>query len=345
MALKSRFFGIALVMTLFAGPASAALTFCNKADVMHTFAVAFKVEEGWQVEGWWNIDPGECKVVIGGDLKNRYYYWRAKAKGREFKGEDFHFCTQSDAFTIVGEQGNCALRGYNSHEFSKLDTGKTAKDFTLNLVLPEVSEKAPEATSDEDQEPLIAGEAGSYGEPYSGDAVFQECLEEGDAEWCAFHADGTKFFVYEDGRSDANSMNLLRKMLPGDPIHVEGDLVEIFDATAEFVLREASGRRGDANDVTLSKMQGYWYAVDDPNARFNILGAERINDYDGQQMGTEYLSVSDQCDDFTGGGPYLFARDPEGGDSLCYEIVSVGELDMVLMYLGRGNFLEYRKLD
>jgi len=344
MSAKSIAAVLGLLLAIFALPAKAALTFCNKADVMHTFAVAFKVEAGWQVEGWWNIEPGDCKVVVGGDLKNRYYYWRAKAKGRDFTGEDFYFCTKTEAFTIVGEQGNCALRNLDSHEFSKLDTGKSAKDFTLNLVLPD-SAAGPDTASDEDQEPLIAGEAGSYGDPYANDAIFQECLEEGDAEWCAFHADGTKFYVYQDGRTPDDIFDFMRKLLPGDPIAVEGDLVEVFDSTAEVVLRVAAGRRGDARDVMIGKMQGYWYATDDPNARFNILGAERINDYDGEMMGTEFISLRDNCDDFSGGGPYLYARDPEGGDSLCYEVVSVSDLEMVLMYLPRGNFLEYRKLD
>ena len=61
------FVAAAVAFCFAAVPALAGLDFCNKADVRHSFAVAWKDGDDWRVEGWWNIDPGACKTVIGAD--------------------------------------------------------------------------------------------------------------------------------------------------------------------------------------------------------------------------------------------------------------------------------------
>ncbi|NOX74804.1 MAG: DUF1036 domain-containing protein [Alphaproteobacteria bacterium] len=320
-----------LVLVMVGGTAQAGLSICNKADVQHSFAVAFKDGESYVSKGWWNIDPGACKTVIGGDLTRRYYYFRAIATGRDFTGAEYAFCTVQASFDIVGDE-NCQSRGYDKSLFKKLDTGKSAKDFTLNLVMAD-----PPAP--------VGEQAGTYGEPYSDFVVFQECRLRDGANFCAFHANGTKFFVYDDGRTPQRIFSILKGFDYGTPISVKGDLVGVYDTTAEVVLRDVYERGYDRSDALLEQMQGYWYAVDDPNAQFNILGAERENQYDGQIMETEYLSIQESCNEFSGAGPYLYARDEEIGEGLCYGIDSIGDFEMTLIYLPRGNFLEYRKLD
>lgn len=314
-------------------PAMAELKFCNKSNAEHSFAVAYKEGGVYKSEGWWNIAPGDCKIVVGGDLKRRYYYMRATAKGRDPAGGGFQFCTTQKPFDIKGDE-DCKARGYDESGFRKFDTGETAKSYTLNLVEPK-----PVASAEPVDEP------GRYGEPYSNNVVFQECLSEDNERYCAFHASGIKFYIYEDGRGSESAFNALWGMLPGTPIGVSGDLVEVFDSSAEFVLREVNVRAQAEADIYLQKLQGYWYAVDDPAAQFNILGAERIDHYDGNMGRTEYLSVQDYCEDVSGVGPYLYARDPESGEGLCYLIDYIDEFEMTLMYLPRGNFLQYRKLD
>lgn len=330
-----------LIVGLAAPRAEAGLSFCNKADVAHSFAVAWKDGDDWRVEGWWNIEPGECSRVVGGDLTQRYYYWRATAAGREFSGDDFYFCTDSNAFTITGEQGNCAARGHDRSEFKQLDTGQSAKEFTLNLLAADDSpapDPAPPPAPD-------ASAPGTYGEPYSDAAIFQDCASEGDAEFCTFHAGGTKFYIYDDGRTPRAVFTTMRSLLPGATIAVEGDLVEVFDSTAEVVLRRVDIRTPDRFDTILERMQGSWYSVDDPNNMINIIGAEQENRYDGDLISLDYLSIRDWCDDYPGGGPFLYARTEGTEDYYCYGIEHVDQLEMLLIYLPRGNFLTYRKLD
>ena len=336
------FVAAAVAFCFAAVPALAGLDFCNKADVRHSFAVAWKDGDDWRVEGWWNIDPGACKTVIGGDLKVRYYYFRATASGRTFDG-DYTFCTEASAFTIVGEQSNCAARGYDSGAFRAIDTGKTATSFTLNLV----ESSPPPADPVPPPAPAPVGAPpGTYGDSYAGNAIFQECASEGDAEFCAFHSEGTKYFVYDDGRTPPQLFQLLRGMLPGTPITFDGDLEAIYDMTADVVLRRVTPRDWTAADSLLDRMQGGWYSEEDPNSQITILGAEQENVYDGDVVGRDYMWIGDWCGEYSGAGPYLSLR-TEGmaDDVLCYGIEKVDQLQMELIYLPRGNFLVYRRLD
>lgn len=334
----------ALFTLVSVSPALAGLTFCNKADAIHSVSVAYKEGDVWRSEGWWNIAPGECKLVVGGDLKQRYYYYRATSPGRTFEDATFHFCTLKEVFTILGEQGNCKPRGYASNGFRKLDTGASAKDFTLNLV----PANGPSPTAKPTPEPALKTSTtapGTYGEPYSDNAVMQDCVTEAEQPYCTFHSGGTKFFVYDDGRTPQSVISAMMALNLTTPITVTGDLVEVFDSTAEVVLREITRRSASDTDGYLDKLQGYWYSVEDPNAQFNILGSERENQYDGEIGGTDYLSVQEHCDRFSGSGPYLYAREEDSQEYYCYVIDYIDELSMTLMYLPNGNFLEYRKLD
>jgi len=339
---------LAFGLVALAGTAEAGLNFCNKTSVLHSFAIAHKEGDKWRSEGWWNIEPGACKTVIGTDLKLGYYYYRATAKGRVFEGDNFFFCTVSEVFDILGEQGNCAQRGYDKSEFRQIELEAGITEFTLNLVPKKEASSAIEPTPTEKpkQTPRETTAApGTYGEPYSDNGHFQECVTETEAAFCAFFANGTKMFVYDDGRTPGWIIRLMKTFLPGQPIAVQGDMTGIYDMTADVVLRDVAGRPWDRADGMVNTLQGYWYSVDDPNSQFNILGLERENQYDGQIMGVDYLAVTPWCGGFEGGGPYLMAR-PEGDpEALCYEIVELSALEMVLMYLPRGNFLTYRKLD
>lgn len=344
MNIRFGFVAFLLALTV-ALPAQASLTICNKADALHSLAVAYKDGDNWKSAGWWNIDPGECKVVIGGDLTQRYYYYRATSPGRTFKGGTYNFCTQSEVFTILGEQGNCTARGYDSNAFRKLDTGKSAKDFTLNLV-PADEAKEPETAPEPAPKPKVDQSlSGKYGEPYTDNVTLQECITDTEQPACTFHRGGTKFYVYDDGRTPEFVFTAMKALNPGTPITVSGDLVEVFDATAEVVLRDITVRPYDAADTALNDMQGYWYSTEDPKSQFNILGAEKEDQYDGQITGLQFLSVQDFCDDFNNGGLYLYAREPETQEGYCYAIESLDAFSMTLMYLPGGNFLEYRKLD
>ena len=110
--------------------AQAELKFCNKTKGQVNVAVGYKVGEDWTSEGWWTIEPGSCKVPVGGVLKNRYYYYYADSDSKVWDG-DFIFCTQDTKFTIQSDK-DCKSRGYAPEGFRELDIGEaTSKEIDL----------------------------------------------------------------------------------------------------------------------------------------------------------------------------------------------------------------------
>lgn len=322
------------------GMALAGLEVCNDTSAMQTVAVGYQSGEGWASEGWWNISAGDCAVVLGGKLKYRYYYLLAKSEGWSFDDQGFGFCTSPEPFTIEGD-ADCKARGYADGRFREIDTGKTGDRYSVGLAAfmrENPARLAPEAKP--------GGFApGTYGEPYSsGAAVFQDCVFETEAPFCTFHADGTKFFVYDDGRTPSLVIRSLGMYRPGTPIELSGDLVAVYDRTAEIVVREVLPRPYNRWDSTLMRMQGQWYSAGDPATQFTVFGSERHNTYNGVFMGTDYLSMGAFCDGYEGDG-ILIVTDEESGDTLCYTIEEMSDWSMTLMYLPRANFHEFRKLD
>ncbi len=269
---------------LLATPALAALEICNNASKSLSLAIGYSSEGEWISEGWWNIPAGECKTTVSGDLKNRYYYYRANASGNSFASGDFTFCTTTEAFSIKGDE-NCDARGYEALGFRKLDTGKTAKHFTLTLNDNRESQKdatpKPASTPSTDV-------PGTYGDPYSDNVILQGCSNDGGRQ-CNFHARGTNFFVYEDGRTPQFVFTVMEALDPGTPMFIDGDLEAIYDRTADVVLRDVNVRPWTEHDALLNKLQGQWYSEDDANSQFTVLGAERENTYDGAFSGVDYL--------------------------------------------------------
>jgi hypothetical protein len=92
--------------------------------------------QGWQSRGWWNLNAGECTVVVGGDLQNRYYYYYAHTSdGREWNGPHT-FCVLDQAFTI-GQ----ACPPSNEKGFGQIDTGES-DSFTQGFTCDDCTDPA-----------------------------------------------------------------------------------------------------------------------------------------------------------------------------------------------------------
>jgi uncharacterized membrane protein len=125
----------ALILFAVAGPARAGLEFCNETRDTQSVSIGYQGDEDWISEGWWNIEPGDCAMALGGDLELQYYYYRAEVDAGDFEGEGYYFCTSPQAYEITGDT-DCARRGYDREEFREIDTGPSATHFTVNLVDP-----------------------------------------------------------------------------------------------------------------------------------------------------------------------------------------------------------------
>lgn len=122
---------------LVAWPHQAAADFklCNKSASNIGVAIGYKDKTGWKTEGWWNLPPRACEVLLGGNLVSRYYYIYAVDYdlGGEWRGEAF-MCTQDREFTIRGV-ADCEQRGFQLTGFFEIDT-HDAETWTVQLTEP-----------------------------------------------------------------------------------------------------------------------------------------------------------------------------------------------------------------
>ncbi|MFY0660427.1 MAG: DUF1036 domain-containing protein [Shimia sp.] len=361
--MKSTFWmvGIAAAVTLPVA-AWAGLEICNEAGFSQSVAVAYKDGDAYRSRGWWNLDPGECETPVTGDLKRRFYYVFATARGYEFDpAEQYSFCTELSGFSIVGDE-DCAARGYEKSMFAKIDTGKTAKDYRLNIKAGIFTALetggAGGATTTPPAEIVYTTEfeaqrilplympmenSGFFGEPFSQVGIFQGCAYEYEDAFCSFHAEGWKYYVnYGNGTEDA-LLDALEYLPVGTPVAFGGDMISYGDITVDTVIREVSYfPELDPYQHIREAMMGMWVDQGDRNSQIMIEGAEWTDIYGGEQMATYFLQIAAGCDAGPG-GPVLLQTNPEDREPYCYMIDSVTDEEMVLFYFGNPEPFVYRR--
>lgn len=111
---------------------------CNTTNSMVGVALGHNGPEGWTTDGWWNLEPNNCRSLLRGELTARYYYVYAidYELGGEWSGESF-MCTRDEMFTIVGFE-DCEARGYMRTGFFEVDT-REQRSWTVRLTDPTAS--------------------------------------------------------------------------------------------------------------------------------------------------------------------------------------------------------------
>ncbi len=116
-------------------PARADFRICNQAANRISVSLAYSEKDNWVSEGWWNLKPGDCQPILRGALAGEFYYlYGMDEHGGEWKGRTF-MCTSDRSFKIDGRQ-DCYVRGFDRTGFFEIDTGKDAKDWTVQLTDP-----------------------------------------------------------------------------------------------------------------------------------------------------------------------------------------------------------------
>jgi len=124
-----------LALAASAGPAAADFRLCNNTNLRVSIALAYTTGQNWVQEGWWNLKASACDTLLRGQLAAEFYYvYAMDERGGEWKGKTF-MCTSNLEFKIEGRE-NCFVRGYDRTGFFEIDTGKEAKDWTVQLTDP-----------------------------------------------------------------------------------------------------------------------------------------------------------------------------------------------------------------
>lgn len=119
----------------FAAPAAADFRLCNNTTSRVSVALAYTDGQAWVSEGWWNLKAGGCETLVRGPLAAQYYYvYAMDERGGEWKGKAF-MCTRDREFRIDGRE-DCFSRGFDRTGFFEVDTGKDAKNWTVQLTDP-----------------------------------------------------------------------------------------------------------------------------------------------------------------------------------------------------------------
>ena len=353
----------ALALALCPVSAMAGLEICNDTGETRSVSVGYKQGETWVSEGWWTIAPGACAEPVGGALTNRYYYYRATAAGQGFRGEGYSFCTQGEAYTIVGD-ADCAARGYEAADFAVIDTGETAESFSFRIEARARRKEsvakgksaegavAVQAGAQSGAQPtsaatvLLSGlKRGVHGEPFTDRLIFQGCDFYDGFEACTFIANGWKYFAGYDDPTPRAFLARLEALPNNTPMQVTGDLTGAGDSTAQLAVSEIEILGPDAFSGLRAAMQGSWVSADDPNETLHIQGAEMHSYYKAGYLDTMYLDVKADCPDSAGAGPVLIQTSAQHRDSYCYLIDNLagGWMDLILM--GHEAMISYRKAE
>ena len=126
-------------------PAHADFRLCNNASSRVSVSIAYTDGQSWATEGWWNMKTGSCEILLRGPLAAEFYYvYAMDERGGEWKGKAF-MCTRDREFRIEGRD-NCLVRGYDRTGFFEIDTGKNAKNWTVQLTDQTQPEPQPQAS-------------------------------------------------------------------------------------------------------------------------------------------------------------------------------------------------------
>ncbi len=95
-----------------------------------TYSAKRSANEAFVAEGWYQFEPGQCRILWPGKLQYRYYlvYAQDKQVGREWKG-DIAVCVGREAFTL--KSAICRSDQYQ-RLFQQVDT-RDSENWTHNL--------------------------------------------------------------------------------------------------------------------------------------------------------------------------------------------------------------------
>lgn len=342
-------------LALAATPAQAELRFCNGMDREALVAIGYNDAGDWTSEGWWRIDPGECKNAVGGDLTKSYYYYRVEAKGITFQDENYLFCTSIEAFTIVGDE-DCEARGYVQDQFNEIElAGRTSFTVDISAVTTDApensSQKAPAETGGaallkDIMQPSASVDmpaAGTYGEPFTLTATFSHCDVLDAGIQCTF-VEGDYFYVATTYNHTPEAiLTDLYERPENSRLLISGDIASSNGNEAQIVLYSFMNAGSDDFSNTRDAMQGLWTSDDDVAFQVFVYGSLYEELYDGIPNSKSLMSFRDHCDGAPGDGPSFRLISSDSLEDRCFFVSHVDNTSMELFMAGGMRPLFFKK--
>ncbi|MEQ9519377.1 MAG: DUF1036 domain-containing protein [Parvibaculum sp.] len=119
--------------------AQADYKFCNATSYVLDSAIGYETDTGWESQGWFRLLPGSCEAALPGKINYDTYYVFARSidahEGgtKYFDGSD-RFCTTMGDFLVSG-RNDCATRGFDSYDFTRVET-RQGNDWTTTFSEP-----------------------------------------------------------------------------------------------------------------------------------------------------------------------------------------------------------------
>src|SRR5882724_10084049 len=120
-----------------AAPARADLQICSRMSYVVEAAIAIEDKGAAATRGWFRIDPGQCRVVIKGDVPSETLYIHARALpvygGSPLpQNGQADFCVGNESFAFPAAQ-TCNRAGQKTARFTAIKPSQTDKGLTAYL--------------------------------------------------------------------------------------------------------------------------------------------------------------------------------------------------------------------
>ncbi len=339
-----------LILPFIASPAAADLTVCNETETRTSVAIGYGKGDDWISEGWWRIEPSDCRVVIKGKLPKRYYYWRATTSSDTLVEGKFSFCTNSEPFTIVGDK-DCAERGFKKARFQEVDIGE-ASDYKLAVSESSGKKAAPKEAKEPAQAPVQTDQGpGTFGEPITIVGEFQGCWAVSEDLECEFTADGWSYIASEAGPSPLGVIEALGVFSQGMRLQVSGDLISYAGSRAEIMIRDIEPAPAPAAPPEprvsasglIEHMQGYWDSDAGDGYAWIVEGNFLREIYDANIMRESYFEIAATCAASDGQGPVVIAwpEPDEGEGPSCYVVTETAQRHLAVRDVIEGRNISF----
>ena len=187
---------------------------------------------------------------------------------------------------------------------------------------------------------------GTYGEPFTVEALVDGCSAEAEGAGCTLIAEGVRWVAWADGATPPGVMAELAALPVNAPVIVTGDMVSMGDITVEAVLAGLAPGQ-DAHATERALMQGAWQG-DDPGFVLTVRGSTWSETYAGDVMGDHLLTLAEGCGlegvETEGLAIRLQLLGGDPSEQTCFAVTALTAQRMELLHLPRGNPVTFTRL-